>query len=167
MKILMTICTLLFLSVMDIHANENGVAKVIILKGTVNAFFKDGKAVQVQIDQWLPEGAKITTQDKSFVKLLFIDKSQMNLGPKSEMEIASFPKNEAGIISLVKGQLRSKVTKDYMQMDDKSKSKLYIKTKSAAMGIRGTDFQVNFNEANQNTSLITFERAVAMTGIDI
>lgn len=166
MKILMTICTLLFLSVMDIHANENGVAKVIILKGTVNAFFKDGKAVQVQIDQWLPEGAKITTQDKSFVKLLFIDKSQMNLGPKSEMEIASFPKNEAGIISLVKGQLRSKVTKDYMQMDDKSKSKLYIKTKSAAMGIRGTDFQVNFNEANQNTSLITFEGAVAMAGIE-
>lgn len=166
MKRLITVCTFLFLTVVEVQANESGVAKVIILKGSVSAIYKDGKEVRVQLDQWLPEGSKVTTQDKSFVKLLFIDKSQMNLGPKSEMEIASFPKNEAGIISLVKGQLRSKVTKDYMQMDDKSKSKLYIKTKSAAMGIRGTDFQVNFNEANQNTSLITFEGAVAMAGIE-
>ena len=147
-------------------ANENGVAKVIILKGKVQAFFKDGTSKDLAMDQWIPEGAKLVTQERSFVKLLFIDKSEMNLNPKSEMVISSFPKNEAGIISLVKGELRSKVTKDYMQMDDKSKSKLYIKTKSAAMGIRGTFFQVNFNEINGNTSLITFEGAVAMGGIE-
>lgn len=86
----------------------------------------------------------------------------MNLGPNSQMVINAFPKKEAGIITLVKGQIRSQVTKDYMEMEDKSKSKLYIKTKTAAMGIRGTDFQVNFNPQNQNTSLITFEGKVAM-----
>ena len=82
------------------------------------------------------------------------------------MTITAFPKKEAGIITLVKGQIRSQVTKDYMEMDDKNKSKLYIKTKTAAMGIRGTDFQVNFNPDNQNTSLITFEGKVAMAHID-
>lgn len=150
----------------QVLANENGVAKVIILKGKAEAILKDGSNKSVALDQWIPEGAKLVTKERSFVKLLFIDKSEMTLNPKSEMVISSFPKKEAGIISLVKGELRSKVTKDYMQMDDKSKSKLYIKTKSAAMGIRGTEFQVNFNEINGNTSLITFEGAVAMAGIE-
>ncbi len=155
-----------FFALSNAFANEKGVAKIIILKGKAEALLKDGTKKSVILDEWIPEGAKLITQDRSFVKLLFIDKSEMTLNPKSEMIITSFPKKEAGIISLVKGELRSKVTKDYMQMDDKSKSKLYIKTKSAAMGIRGTDFQVNFNEINGNTSLITFEGAVAMAGIE-
>ena len=147
------------------YAAEN-VAKVVIMRGMVKATLTDGTIFDVQADQSIPEGASIKTAEKSFVKLMFIDKSQMNLGPSSQMIITSFPKKEAGIITLVKGQIRSQVTKDYMEMDDKNKSKLYIKTKTAAMGIRGTDFQVNFNPDNSNTSLITFEGKVAMAHID-
>lgn len=146
-------------------ASDN-VAKVILMRGMVKARLTDGSIVDVKADQSLPEGATVQTAEKSFVKLLFIDKSQMNLGPNSQMVINAFPKKEAGIITLVKGQIRSQVTKDYMEMDDKSKSKLYIKTKTAAMGIRGTDFQVNYNPKNQNTALITFEGRVAMAHID-
>lgn len=145
-------------------AAEN-VAKVVVMRGMVKAKLIDGTVIDVKADQSIPEGAVVQTAEKSFVKLLFIDKSQMNLGPNSQMIINAFPKKEAGIITLVKGQIRSQVTKDYMEMDDKSKSKLYIKTKTAAMGIRGTDFQVNFNPENQNTSLITFEGKVAMAHI--
>lgn len=159
-----TTLTLLAISFSAISA-EN-VAKVVIMRGMVKAKLTDGSIVDVKADQSLPEGATVQTADKSFVKLLFIDKSQMNLGPNSQMVINAFPKKEAGIITLVKGQIRSQVTKDYMDMDDKSKSKLYIKTKTAAMGIRGTDFQVNYNPKNQNTALITFEGKVAMAHID-
>lgn len=158
------------LSVMFSHAlyavDEAGVAKVVILRGQVKAKLTNGSVIDVKADQSIPEGAVLQTAEKSFVKLIFIDKSQMNLGPNSQMIINSFPKKEAGIITLVKGQIRSQVTKDYMEIDDKTKSKLYIKTKTAAMGIRGTDFQVNFNPENQNTSLITFEGKVAMAHID-
>ncbi len=146
---------------MNALAADN-VAKVVIMRGMVKAKFADGTIVDVKNDQSLPEGATLQTADKSFVKLLFIDKSQMNLGPNSQMVINAFPKKEAGIITLVKGQIRSQVTKDYMDNEDKDKSKLYIKTKTAAMGIRGTDFQVNYNPVNQNTALITFEGKVAM-----
>ena len=52
-----------------------------------------------------------------------------------------------------------------MNQKDKNKSKLFIKTKSAAMGVRGTDFQVNYNPVNDNTILITFSGAVAMAQI--
>lgn len=142
------------------------VAKVILLRGQVKAKLADGSIINVKVDQDIPAGATIQTAEKSFVKLTFIDKSQMNLGPNSQMVINAFPKKEAGIITLVKGQIRSKVTKDYMDMSDKSKSKLYIKTKTAAMGIRGTDFQVNYNPKNENTALITFEGKVAMAHID-
>ncbi|MFA6237562.1 MAG: FecR family protein [Bacteriovorax sp.] len=148
------------------YADEAGVAKVVVLRGQVKARLPNGTTFDVKADQSIPEGAVLQTAEKSFVKLIFIDKSQMNLGPSSEMVITSFPKKEAGIITLVKGQIRSQVTKDYMEIDDKSKSKLYIKTKTAAMGIRGTDFQVNFNAENQNTALITFEGKVAMSNID-
>lgn len=147
-------------------AENAGVAKVVILRGQVKAKLLNGSVIDVKADQSIPEGSVIQTAEKSFVKLIFIDKSQMNLGPNSQMVINSFPKKEAGIITLVKGQIRSQVTKDYMEIDDKNKSKLYIKTKTAAMGIRGTDFQVNFNPVNQNTSLITFEGKVAMAHID-
>lgn len=150
----------------SLYADDGGVAKVVIIKGQAKAKLANGKVIDVQADQSIPEGATLQTAEKSFVKLIFIDKSQMNLGPNSQMVINAFPKKEAGIITLVKGQIRSQVTKDYMEMDDKSKSKLYIKTKTAAMGIRGTDFQVNFNPKNQNTSLITFEGKVAMSNID-
>jgi hypothetical protein len=142
------------------------VAKVIVLRGEVMAKDSGNNSFRVQKDMWITEGTTIETADKSFVKLLFIDKSQMNLGPESQMVITQFPKQEAGVITLMKGQLRSKVTKDYMDNKKVDESKLFIKTQTAAMGVRGTDFQVNYNQENQNTSLITFSGAVAIAKIE-
>lgn len=153
-----------FLLTLPSFASDQGAAKAIIVRGDVKAMI-DGKVVPVKRGEWLPEGAQVRTKAKSFTKLLFKDKSTMNVGPESQMKIDAFPEKEAGIITLVKGTIRSKVTKNYMKMDDKEKSKLFIKTKTAAMGVRGTDFQVAFNPVNLNTSLITFEGAVAMAKI--
>lgn len=147
-------------------AGDGDVAKVIIIKGKAQGTKADGTVIGLAKGTWLPEGVKVSTEAKSFVKLLFIDKSTMNVGPKSEMEITKFPKKKAGVISLLKGSVRSKVTKNYMEMADKDKSKLFIKTKSAAMGVRGTDFQVDFNPATAATNLTTFEGSVAMVPLD-
>lgn len=158
-KIFIIVFTLLF--PVSLLAKDKGVAKVLVAKGS--AFNVDTKK-KLKKGQWIQEGTKILTKSRSFVKLLFIDKSKMSLGPNSQMVVNKFPKKKAGIITLMKGQLRSQVTKNYMDMD-KSKSKLFIKTKTAAMGVRGTDFQVNYNPRNRNTSLITFEGAVALGAI--
>lgn len=144
---------------------EVNVAKAIILRGKVWEIRKGDKPIPVRKGSWVKEGSTLRSESSSFVKLLFIDKSQMNLGPNSQMEIKEFPKNQAGIINLIQGKVRSKVTKNYMDID-KSGSKLFIKTKTAAMGVRGTDFQVIYNPRNSVTSLVTFEGAVAMTKID-
>lgn len=162
---LITLCLLMSLS-SNLFAESSNVATVLLLRGKVTAKLPDGNQIELKADQTLPEGAQLTTAAKSFVKLVFIDKSTLNLGPSSSMLIQAFPKKEAGIIKLIQGQIRAEVTKNYMEMDDKSKSKLYIQTKSSAMGIRGTDFQVNYNPANGNSSLIVFEGKVVMSHID-
>ncbi|PIP89935.1 MAG: hypothetical protein COW01_00490 [Bdellovibrionales bacterium CG12_big_fil_rev_8_21_14_0_65_38_15] len=146
-------------------AGAGDVAKAIVVRGKAMAQMPDGKVVEAKQGMWFKEGTQVKTADKSFVKLLFIDKSQMNLGPNSQMKIDKFPENDPGIVTLVKGQLRSKVSKNYMEMDKKDKSKLFIKTKTAAMGVRGTDFQVDYNPSNDFTSLVTFEGAVAMASL--
>ena len=69
----------------------DNVAKLAIMRGMVKAKLADGSIVDVKNDLSLPEGATLQTADKSFVKLLFIDKSQMNLGPNSQMIITAFP----------------------------------------------------------------------------
>lgn len=144
----------------------DGVAKIIVMRGQIKAKLPSGDVVDVEKGMWLKEGTVIQSAPKSFCRLLFIDKSTMNLGADSQMVIDQFPESDAGIITLMKGQVRSKVTKDYMDIKDKDKSKLFIKTRSAAMGVRGTDFQVNYNSRNANTSLVTFSGAVAMARID-
>jgi hypothetical protein len=56
------------------------------------------------------------------------------------------------------------VGKDLLRSQDSAppKDKMHIKTKTAAMGVRGTDFQVTYNGLNEITALVTFEGNVAM-----
>ena len=43
---------------------------------------------------------------------------------------------------------------------------MFIKTKTAAMGVRGTDFTSIYNPSLQNTSVVTFEGDVRLAKID-
>ena len=144
-------------------AEAKKVAVVKIIRGEVDVLTL-GKTNRLKVDDWVEDGATVKTAEKSFVKLIFVDKSQMNVGPNSEMKIEKFQGNDSGVIDLVKGQIRSQVTKDYLQMKDKDKSKMFIKTPNAVMGIRGTDFLITTNV--KNTSVFLFEGAVVLNRID-
>lgn len=140
----------------------NKVATVKLLRGQVEAVV-GGKVQPLKAEAWVEEGALIKTSDKSFVKLVFVDKSSMNVGPNSEMKIEKFNGKEAGVIDVVKGQIRSQVTKDYLQMKDQDKSKLFMKTGNAVMGVRGTDFMITTNGIN--TSTVLFEGSVVFNSL--
>lgn len=142
---------------------QKKVAVVKIIRGEVNILTM-GKTNKLKVDDWVEDGAVVKTAEKSFAKLVFIDKSQMNVGPNSEMKIEKFSGDDAGVIDLVKGKIRSQVTKDYLQIKDKDKSKLFIKTPNAVMGIRGTDFMISTN--GQNTAAILFEGEVVFNKLD-
>ncbi len=136
-------------------------ATVILLRGTAKT--QDGKTLSLK--DVVKPGTTVKTEAKSFVKLLFADQSQMNVGPDTTLKIEPTKPGEPGLVNLVGGQIRAKVTKDLLKGND-DKDKLLIKTKTAAMGIRGTDFNVSFNSRNQVTALITFEGSVAMVKAD-
>ncbi|MFZ4714407.1 MAG: FecR family protein [Bacteriovoracaceae bacterium] len=145
--------------------SDRNVAKVSLLRGQAIVKSLDGKSRELKQDEWVSQGDIIQTKEKSFAKLTFTDKSTMNVGPASEVNINKFGGGEAGLISVIKGQIRSQVTKDVLKQEQ-DKSKLIIKTKTAAMGIRGTDFLVSFSPETERTNLITFEGNVAMAQIE-
>ena len=136
-------------------------ATVILVKGTAKT---SGGKVLVLKDK-IPAGETISTESRSFVKLLFKDNSQLNVGPESSVVIEPTKPGEPGLVNLVSGQIRSKVTKDLLKTDQVD-DKFRVKTKTAAMGVRGTDFQVIYNGENQNTSVITFEGTVTVARPD-
>lgn len=133
---------------------------VILLRGT--AKIDGGKSLALK-DAVRP-GTTIKTEAKSFVKILFADQTTMNIGPDTLLKLEETKAGDPSLVNLVGGQIRAKVTKDLLQGGNNgSPEKMLIKTKTAAMGIRGTDFSVSFNSQNQITALITFEGNVAMT----
>jgi hypothetical protein len=151
----------LFFSIgISAHAAPEG-ATVILIRGTVKT--SDGKVLALK--DTVKPGTTVKTEAKSFVKLLFADQSSMNVGPDTTLKIESTKPGDPSLVNLVGGQIRAKVTKDLLKGNEE-KEKLLIKTKTAAMGIRGTDFTVSFNNRNQVTTLITFEGSVAMIKAD-
>ncbi len=142
---------------------QSKVAVVKLIRGEVDVLTL-GKTTKLNKEDWVTSGAVIKTGDKSFVKLVFLDKSQMNVGPNSEMKIESYTGKDSGVIDLVKGKTRSQVTKDYLQMKDRDKSKLFIKTQNAVMGVRGTDFMISTN--GNNTSTVLFEGEIVFNKLD-
>ena len=97
-------------------------------------------------------------------KLLFKDKTTSIIGPKSSLKLSQTPqksKDKVGVISLLKGKIRTKFIPNLLDPET-GKSKLYIKTKTAAMGIRGTDFSAIYNPSLDLTTTITFEGDVLL-----
>jgi hypothetical protein len=140
------------------------VAIVKALRGKAEMLSPVGEKSKLKKGMWIKEGAIIKTSSKSFVRLSFIDKSKMNIGPKAELKIEKFSKTEAGVINVLTGKIRSQVTKDYLDMD-KDKSKLFVKSRNAVMGVRGTDFLFSANKNTGATTTILFEGSVVFNKI--
>ena len=133
-------------------------AEVTRLHGTASANTKS-----LKLGDKIIQGDQIETEEKSFVQITLADKSQIHLGPSARMKLERLPEKQAAMLNLLQGQLRATVTKSSTSVD-----KLYVRTKNAAMGVRGTQFQINYTPANQATVLVTFEGQVAMAiGNDI
>ncbi|MBT6324608.1 MAG: FecR domain-containing protein [Bdellovibrionales bacterium] len=142
----------------------NGVAKVIVVRGEV-LVLSGSENKRLSKGDWVNEGDVIETAKSSFTRLLFKDKNVLNVGPKSKMKITSYENKKKGLVNLIHGQIRAKVKKINANQP-KGKIKFIVKTRVAALGVRGTDFQATFNPSNNISNLITFEGEVLMKSID-
>lgn len=162
MKVL-SLVSLIFLSFLFFSSKSvKKVARVKISKGSVMYQSLGGSLEKLKKGMWLKEGTVVKTGKRSFAKISFIDKSSMNIGPNSELKIEKFSKEDAGVINVITGKIRSKVTKDYLKID-KDKSKLFIKSKTAVMGVRGTDFMFSMSKKTGAATAVLFEGSVVFS----
>lgn len=152
---------------LPLFAAKTPIASVAKIRGNVTKLLPGAlEATVLEAGDQLPEDTSIVTGPKSFVKIVFIDKSELNMGPESKIVISEMnPNEQVGIISLLKGRIRTEVEKS-QKPNSQNQNKFYIRTRTAALGVRGTDFQTIYNPENRMTSLLTYKGAVAMAKVD-
>jgi hypothetical protein len=158
------ICLLLIYSTHSFGREKIGV--VLKLRGEVTQLRPGEKlARKVSLDEELLEDTSVVTGSKSMVIIRMTDMSTLTLGPESKMVLVESGDEEGpGVISLLNGRLRSQVQES--NNNSKKDHKQLLSTRSAAMGVRGTDYIVAHNGVNNVTSLITLKGEVEMAKID-
>ena len=142
------------------------IAKVKRIKGRVTVLAPGALISKtLSLDEKLYADSSIVTAKGSFARIVYNDGSVINIAPKSKILLVAFEnKNRIGVVSLLKGKLRAVVNKN--RNEKTSKNKFFVKTRTAAMGVRGTEFQAVYNPQNELTSLLTFKGKVAMVKVD-
>jgi hypothetical protein len=162
-----SLLTLVLLIPVNSGASSGGsVGRVVLVKGMV----KQIKGAQQKIlreGDLVDDGWVVKSEAKAAAKIVLTDQSILTIGPSSSLNLDEIKNAIVPNIELSEGEVRTKVMKNILAGAIASHPiKFIIRTKSAAMGVRGTDFDVIYNPANQVTSLITFEGAVAMVKAD-
>ncbi len=135
-------------------------AKVTIVKGDVTQLAPgELMARKVKQNEELKDDTSILTGPKSFIRMVLQDGSTLSLGPESKIVLSKIGKLEKdkSVIGLLKGSLRNKVKKH-----DDGKMHFFVKTRTAALGVRGTEFETVYGPENGVTSLLTYQGAVSM-----
>lgn len=155
---------LLIPTILFANTPVNTIAEVVKIRGDVSQLSPGAQIARAVVlgDKFL-EDTSILTGAKSFIKIKFVDNSELNIGPDSKIVITEMKKDTVGIISLLKGRIRTEVFKDSAKPNA---NKFFIKTRTAALGVRGTDFQTIYNPDNKMTSLLTYRGEVAMAKVD-
>ena len=146
---------LLFLVAQSAYALDG---KVVQLQGNVTWVNATKGVLKLASGTKISEGAVIKTADKSFVKILLSDQTNITVGPKSEITIQKQPGTEIGLINIVTGKVRAAVEKG----EKDGPPKFIVKTPRCSMGVRGTDFRADYNSANNMSSILTFDGAVQL-----
>lgn len=137
------------------------IGSVTKLRGDVTILELGNKdAKKVVLNQKVTKEASILTTEKSFIQVTLLDQTQVSLGPNSKIVLDQTPAENIGLISLLKGKIRTEVVKE--TGPSANQEKLFVKTRTAAMGIRGTNFEAMYNPENSITNLITFRGKVAL-----
>ena len=122
------------------------VGEVIQIKG--NVYNQD--SIKLELGDSINELDILVTKRRSMVKIQFKDESVLMMGPSSKTYIQKFNyrnnNNRDVTISLVKGWIRT------LFKHKNKRGLIQVRTKTAAMGVRGTEFITQYN--NKKTEMI-------------
>lgn len=143
-------------------------ARIESIEGAKTAILQKGITLrEASAGEEVRVGERIRTDGKTKVTLSYVDGSQVVVYPNSDLEIEK-PKN--GIQSnLLRGgdvkgsvekEIPASITKGTTAPEGKPKIKFVIRTKSAVMGVRGTEFVAAYNAVSGLSSFHTLTGAV-------
>lgn len=136
-------------------------ARVEEIKGTATITIAETtRALKLRDD--VPLGAVIITAARSLVRLNISDGSSLLIAPNSRFEIEPISPGGPDVWNLAFGRIRALIIKEHKT----GKEKLIVKTPTAALGIRGTEFVLDNNKASNNVSLVTIEGSVGMAKLE-
>lgn len=136
--------------VYPVLATVEGVDPVTLIEGTDKR--------QVQVGAQVRFGERIVTGPKSAITLLYPDGSLLAIGPNTDLEVqARSPQTQWN--NLRKGQVRGLIEKA-PDPSKAAKPKFVIRTKTAVLGVRGTDFVMAFDALKAVTQVHTLEGSV-------
>lgn len=130
-------------------------AEVVTVRGEALAF-EGGASRPLAEKMALAEGTRVEVKEQGFVSLKLSNGSKVHVSGMSSVELKSGPESKPSLLHLLTGRIRALVTR---ALQGKS---LLVTTKSAVLGVRGTDFVVTYDPDTNQTALVTIEGKVAM-----
>lgn len=138
---------------------DSDVGTILVVKGKSKTE-SNGKLSVLEQGSTIKAGSVIKTQKNSYLRVIFIDETQMDLGPDTEVKVEKFPKGGPGLLSLLVGHARVR----YIEKTTKKiRQKMAIRTPTALAEVKGTDFEIIYNDKNTVTSIVTFDGAVSFS----
>ena len=152
--------TLIFFST-ALFAN---VAKVVALKGTAS-IIRQGAIIELTRESLLLKHDQITTKDNTKVQLLFQDETIISIGKNSSFQISDYlfdekSKKYEAKFDMFKGTFKT-ITGKIGKLSPKN---FNLKTKTASIGIRGT--QVVMNLSKDREEIFCTEGKILVTKLD-
>ena len=145
------------LVVSTLYGEARVVAAISSMKGNVQIrSATERKYESAYKGQMIRTGDWIKTDLNVFVAIIFLDGSNIKIREKTEIEIMSSrvaAKKLMTLLYIAEGQVWSKVTKE-------SNSGFHIKTPTALASVKGTEFNVDFNDLTESTTLTVIEGEV-------
>jgi len=139
MKFLIKIVSIVFMLSLPLLANS--VATLTALKGNV-AIKSENVSINATLGAKLSEKDHVVTQDKSKAQIIFNDETIVTVGKNSDFSIEKYifddTKEPTVEFSMIKGAMRA-ITGRIGKI---APQKFKVKTKTATIGIRGTNFTV-------------------------
>ena len=152
--------TLIFFST-SLFAN---VAKVVALKGNAS-IVRQGEIIQLTRESILLKHDQITTKDNTKVQLLFQDETIISIGKNSSFQISDYlfdekSKKYEAKFDMFKGTFKT-ITGKIGKLSPKN---FNLKTKTASIGIRGT--QIVMNLSKDREEIFCTEGKILVTKLD-
>ncbi len=163
MKILIPI--LLVLGGFSQALAEETYGLLMIVKGQVQVAKMKSQPMGVKVGSKVyPQDTIITGKD-SRAKIVMSDRNIINVLPETKLRIDQYindTKEKNVRLSLFEGKVRTNVEQKY----DTNENRFEIKTPSAVVGVRGTQFMTSYRKSNNITGVTTFRGEVIFRGLD-